>query len=771
VRYQCELLLLLILSGAAAARAEDDLDLVRFVNPLIGTDGGSTDIKGQSTEAGNTPPGAAYPFGMALWSPDTTAEAGGYRYFQQTISGFSLTHYSGRGVSCYQDVPFLPTPGAPRLSPGTHWSTYSADFRHEAETAAAGYYRVLLATGIQVELTVTARTGFARFTFPPSRESTILINTSGSANGNQERGTTLAITTPDQVTGSVTSGNCGGNFRYTLYFAAQFDRPSASYGVWSGDAVSPGESSADGAKSGAWLTFDTTGERMVLAKVGLSFISVENARRNLTEENPCWDFDSVRDRTRALWNSRLNRIQVRGGTDDQKTIFYTALYHTLIHPSTFSDVNGEYLGFDQKVHHADGFTQYHNFASWDSYRCQTPLLAVLAPETSDMIQSLVNDAQQDSGGGLPRWLHANSNSGGMVGDSQDAVIATAYAFGARRFDISAALGAMDRGASQLGARSGGHPVREGLEDYLNLGYVSTSVEGSAAITLEYANDDFAISQFALALGDTVKHRKYMRRAQNWRNLFSNGYIVPRNADGSFIRDFYPATEVGFVESSGAQYVWMLPFNMRGLFDAMGGNQQAIERLDRHFMRINSGPDSEFAFIGNEPGLKAPWSYVFAGAPWRTQQVVRRTLLQYFFNAPGGLPGNDDGGAMSSWVVWASLGLFPHIPGVGGVVAGSPLFPSIAVRLAGGGTLQINAPAAGAAAPYVQGLTLNGAAFHSPWIPWDAIAPGGTIEFSLGEAPNPQWGSDPDEAPPSFDEPQRLPRCRQCASGRGLGRAP
>jgi predicted alpha-1,2-mannosidase len=723
------------------------------VNTFIGTDDGAPDY-GLGNAAGDTPPGAAYPFGMVLWSPDTTTKAGGYRYYHDTIKGFSLTHFSGRGVSCYQDLPIMPTVGPVTYSPGTNWAHYVSTFSHETESASPGYYGVFLdAFGIQVDLTVTARTGFGAFTFPASSNSTVLINAGGSANGDKQDGTGVTIVGANEVTGSAVSGNCGGSFTYKIYFSAQFSVPFADFGTWSGDLVSPESTLSSGSASGAYLVFDTTLNPVVQVKVGLSYVSVENARQNLANENPDWDFIRVRNLASSAWNTRLNSIQVQGGTDDEKTVFYTAFYHALIHPSVFSDSNGQYLGFDNEVHQTAGFTQYHNFAGWDNYRSEMPLLAVIAPETSDMMQSLVNDAQQDPSGGLPRWQHANTNSGGMVGDSQDVVIATAYAFGATNFDAFGALAAMDRGASIVGTKSGGHTVREGIADYLNLRFVSTSTGGSAARTLEYVNDDFAIAQLAGALGNSDLHDLYLSRAQNWRNLFHDGYIVPRNAaDGSFI-SFDPTSGTGFVESSGAQYVWMLPFNMRGLFDAMGGNDQAVQRLDYHFSALNAGPHSEFAFLGNEPELKTPWAYDFAGAPWRTQDVVRRSLLELYDNSPGGMPGNDDGGAMGSYVVFSSIGLFPDIPGVAGFVVGSPLFSSVTLHLANGNVVQIIAPAASDDNRYVESLQLNGKPHDSPWIPWDAVSGGAQLDFSLTDSPNTLWGRDPAAAPPSFDAPK------------------
>jgi len=736
--------------ASPGATDKTSLNLVPYVNPFIGTDDGAPDY-GLGNSAGDTPPGAAYPFGMVLWSPDTTSRAGGYRYNQNTIKGFSLTHFSGRGVSCYQDFPIMPTIGPLTDSPGTNWSLYSSTFSHNHESAAPGYFAVLLDSGIQVDTTVTPRTGFGMFTFPASSESMVLMNAGGSANGNNADGTGVTIVGPDQVIGSAVSGNCGGSFKYKIYFAAQFSVPFVDFGTWNGASLDPGTTSSNGSKSGAYLVFDTTLDSVVRMKVGLSFVSVENAQQNLLNENPDWDFARVRGEVSSVWNSRLNSIQVHGGTEDEKTVFYTGLYHALIHPTIFSDSNGQYIGFDDQIHQVDGFTQYHNFAGWDNYRSEMPLLAVIAPEASDMMQSLVNDAQQDPSGGLPRWQHANSNSGGMVGDSQDVVIATVYAFGATHFDALGALTAMDKGASMVGTSSGGHTVREGLADYLNLGYVSTATGGSAARTLEYVNDDFAISQFAQALGNNDLHDQYLAQAQNWRNLFHDGYIVPRNPDGTFI-SFDPTSGSGFVESDGAQYVWMLPFNMSGLFDAMGGMNQVVQRLDNHFTELNAGPRSMFAFLGNEPELKTPWVYDFAGAPWRTQDVVRRSILELYQNSPGGMPGNDDGGAMGSYVVFSSIGLFPEIPGVAGFVLGSPLFSSVTLQLANGNVLQINAPDASDDNRYVQRLVLNGQPYNSPWIWWDAVSGGAQLDFSLGNIPNTNWGSDPAAAPPSFDVP-------------------
>jgi predicted alpha-1,2-mannosidase len=715
---------------------------------MIGAAEGQPDY-GMRNAAGNTPPGAAYPFGMVLWSPDTTNEAGGYRYSQDRITGFSLTHFSGRGASCYQDVPIQPVT-ALAASPGAAWQEYGARFSHQNETATPGLYSVAFDSGIRTELTVTARTGFARFQFP-GNTGTLLINASGSANGNRDSGTGIHVWNSSLVTGSAASGDCGGYFTYRVYFAIQFDRPAKEYGVWKGESLFPRLSSASGVGSGAYVTFKTEEGTPVMVKVGLSFVSEDNALRNIVRENPEWQFEDTAGRARSAWNERLSRVAVQGGSDDQRVIFYTALYHSLLHPSIFSDANGDYLGFDNAIHNSGSRIQYHNFASWDNYRSQMPLLAMIAPEAGDMMQSLVNDAVQDPGGGLPRWQHANTNSGGMIGDSQTAVIASAYALGVRDFDAPAALAAMDRGASIPGTTSGGQLVREGLEDYMRLGYVSTRTWGSAARTLEYATADFSIARLARALGDQTRYTYYQKRAQNWRNLFRNGYFVPRNPNGSYLPNFEPSGLTEFVEGSAAQYRWMVPFNLGGLFRLMGGNKVAIQELDRYFTELNAGPGSEFSFIGNEPGLKTPWAYAFAGAPYRTQQVVRNALLSYFRRSPDGMPGNDDGGTLSAWAVFASIGLYPNIPGVGGMVVGSPIFTNVEMRLAYGAVIRIDAPAAAADRPYVRQLKVNGTPSSRAWIPWSALSEGGSVEFDLSASAEPAWGAV--DLPPSYDEPQ------------------
>ena len=535
----------------------------------------------------------------------------------------------------------------------------------------------------------------------------------------------------------------GGDRAYTLYFAAQFDRPFQSAKTWMAGAIDDA-TRARGKSCGAILTFDTATNPAVQVRVGISYVSVANAKANLAAENPAWNFSTIRQKANAAWNAILNRVQIAGGTDEQRHTFYTALYHCFLQPNWLEDGNGEYPGMDDKftgstqaaintktsrlgttgapTRRSSRFWRRTKAATsrnrWSITRCRTRAFEKMA--------AACRAGEQ-----------VNRNSGGMVGDGDDAIISSAYAFGARRFDAKAALAAMDKGASEPGTTSDGAQVREGLKDYLALGYVP----GEASVTLEYCNNDFALAQFARALGDTNACAVYLNRAQNWTNLFDDatGWIRPRNADGAWMANFSAASSKGFVEGTAAQYVWMVNFDLPGLIDKMGGNDKAVQRLDHFFTKLNSSPFSgDTAYMGNEPCEEAPWIYDFAGAPAHTQEVVRRIQSELFTGHPNGLPGNDDAGALSSWYVFSALGLYPEIPGVAGFVVGSPLFPEATIHLENGSAIRILGQGASSARPYVQSLELDGQACVSPWISWSALANGAALNFNLGDRPSP-WG--------------------------------
>ncbi len=789
--------------GSDDGSSPDPVQLTRLVNPFVGTAADAPDF-GTGGGAGNTFPGAVAPFGMLQWSPDTIPGSvnspGGYTYDDSQIRGFSLTHLSGVGCPIFQDLPFLPTTVPVTTSPAVAASyevlpAYVPSFDHEGERAEPGYYRVLLDRGtseeIEVELSATTRTGFGRFNFPATATASLLINAGGSAMAN---GDAVFAIDPDrrEVSGWVESGQfCYQRNRYRLYFVAEFDRPFAGHGVWEKQTVRPNATAAadhaeapfhlrpvsgvpapatvsNGAQAGAYVTFDARVARVVQVRVAVSYVSVDNARENLRSENPDWRFDQVRNAADTAWNELLGRIRVRGGSPEDTRTFYTMMYHALLGPNVFSDVNGQYAGMDGQVHTADGFTHYTTFSGWDVYRSEIPFLALIAPErTSDMMQSLVANARES--GWLPRWSVANGQTDTMVGDPAAPIIASAHAFGAAAFDREAALAAMIKGATREGVSSNAEYIqRQALADYLRLGYVphdgtenssggSTSifgstdaVWGSAATTLEYVTADFAIAQYAAALGDPGTCAMFLDRSAGWRNLFNpaTGFLQPRFSDGTFKKAFDPASGEGYVEGNGAQYAWMVPHDLAGLIAAFGGSATTSSRLDEFFTEINAGPEAPFAFLGNEPCALTPWIYDWLGQPFKTQELVRRAILELFNDSPSGYPGNEDVGQMSAWYLFGALGFYPAIPGIDVLALASPLFPEVSLHLRGG-TVSIVASGAARDRPYVQRLTVNGVEHAKPWIRFGEISDGGTLVYDLASRPDTAWGSGLGDAPPSI----------------------
>jgi predicted alpha-1,2-mannosidase len=724
--------------------------LTAYVNPFIGTAPSPLSHYGFSFDTGDVFPGAAYPLGMCQFSPDTTSgQAGGYWYPDASIIGFSTRHFSGRGIRCYQDFSFKPFLGQVTVSPQTNNSFYWSGFSHVNESASPGYYSVLLDNGVQVELTATLRTGMARFTFPSTNAATLLID-AGSTVGGTTANTSVSVVGTNQIQGYATGHIGGGSENYTIYFVAKFDRGFSNPGTWNGSTVNPGTLSSTGSQVGAFITFDATVNPVVQANVGISFVSIGNALANLNAENSNWDFALIRSAADTAWNNVLHKIVISGGAVAQLQTFYTALYHCFLHPNIVNDVNGQYMGMDGQVHAlANGRSQYENIDSWGSYRSAIPLRAFLSPNgASDIAQSLVNYAQQ-GGGGLPSWEQTYRNSENMGGDDVTISVAGAYALGATNFDTAAALAAMKLGAGTVGTTSDGLPVRSSLGQYISFGYVTNQ----ASTTLTYCGDDFALYQFSQMIGDTdPSDLTYLQRSGNWRNLFNstNNLIQPRNSDGTWVAGVTPSTQTGYTESSAIQYTWMAPFNLKGLFTAMGGNSNVVLILDNYFQQLNVGPNSQYMYIGNEPCECDPWEYDYAGAPWGTQSTVRRILTQCFTNTPSGLPGNDDEGDLSSWYVFAALGFYPETPSAGGFVIGSPLFPSATINFENGRQIVIQGINASVQNCYVQSLTMNGTNSTSLWLPFAAIRNGATLVFNLTNAPS-NWGTAASDAPPSFDD--------------------
>lgn len=738
----------------AAARATPPVaaaepDLTQYVDPLIGTAPSNSPDPVPGGAGGSTYPGAVVPFGMVQFSPDTpNGSPSGYAYNDTTIEDFSLTHFNGAGCPNNEDIPMLPITGAPGSSPGSSWTSYSSRFSHAGEVALPGSYAVRLDRyDTQVELGATTRTGFARFTFPPTTEATLLVAAGRSATG-QRQGSIL-ILDDHQIDGTVTAGGfCGSSKTYQIHFTIQFDRPFGGLGTWLGDSVQADSRAISGTRSGGYVTFDTSSNPVVQMKIALSFVSVENARANLAAESPGWDFAAVKANAGTAWNAILNRVQLTGGSSDDLTRFYTALYHVLQNPNVASDVNGQYMGFDGAVHTAGDMTVYQNYSGWDIYRSWIQLVSLVAPqETADIVQSMVLDGQQ--GGELPKWSQQTNEDFVMTGDPGPIIVSSAYAFGVRDFDTAAALGLMHEVGSNPDARMQGSPIRGNLSSYMEDKFIS----GDASDSLEYSVSDFAIAQFARSLGDMDKYHHYMSHAQWWINVFnrSSNYINPRYSATNWAWPLDPEANTGFTEGNAAQYTWMVTYNLKSLIDLMHGRATAIQRLDHLFTEVNAGLSQPYFYIGNEPEFATPWAYTFAGAPWKTQEVVRRIIEESFTAQPGGLPGNDDLGAMSSWLVWAYLGLYPATPGADTLVLHGPFFASETIDLGHGHVLRINGTGAGPGAEYVQSLEVKGAATTRPWLHFSEIAGGATLEFTMGDSPNTDWGNDPADAPPSFSD--------------------
>ncbi|WP_454886469.1 GH92 family glycosyl hydrolase [Sphingomonas oryzagri] len=762
-------------------------DPAGLVNPFIGT-----------TNGGNEFPGAVLPFGMVSFSPEETplpgsglvvAAPGGYEWRSNGVRGFGLAHVSGSGCAgAGGDVPIMPVTRGIETSPSAPGggNLYAAYLDHAKEQASPGAYTARLGNGVAVDLSATLRTGVARFAFPDDKPANLLFRSSDTEVGSSDA--TIHIDAAHRtVSGTVTSGNFCGYLSpdrrqsyYTLHFVAVFDRDFKVGGTWTDGDLHAGATDAKGGTgygadgfpvpgkgSGGWISFDPALAAPVTMRIGISYVDDAGARANLERENPAGtSLDATRAAARAAWNRELGRIAIEGGTDDERTVFTTALYHSLIDPSIASDVDGRYRGMDGAIHRLNGRqqAQYANFSGWDVYRSQLQLVTMLEPKIgSDIAQSLLNQADQN-GGVWDRWTHMTGATGVMNGDPSAPAIAAIYAFGGRDFDVRRAYASLLKAATVPNAKDLsriGCPVlcvgqRPGLDQWLSLHYMPAGAPGwgSVSDTLEMAAADFGLAQLAGALGDRPNERRFLDRAGWWRNLVhpTSGYIQPRRADGSWL-PFDPSSDDEFVEGSGAQYRWMVPFDPAGLFAAIGGRDKAMTALDGFFHDekgdwavTKAGP--LHAELDNEPSIASPWLYNFAGAPWKTQGAVREAMRRIWTNSPNGISGNDDLGEMSSWYVWSAMGLYPVYPGRADLVVGSPLFHDVRIDRPGA-AIHIVGEGAASDAPYVHALTVNGHAATRPWIGPDQLKGSGELRFTLATDPDRSWGASPADAPPSF----------------------
>ena len=723
------------------------------------------------------------PFGMVQWSPDTNTDAW-YKYDEKQLYGFSLTHISGAGCAVFGDFAVLPV--LDELTWDTGEESVPVEFDRKDEKAQPGYYAVTLNNGLKVELTVTDRAGIARFTFPQGAAKRMLINAGSSANSiaspnddpkiREGFGNHIEIKKDGSFTGWTSAGRfCGSDSHYKLYVAGKFGNPIKSMMVWGDESRLKAPKGATGKHIGAWLDFGSTPDLhgmttdgtnpMIILRIGISFVSEAGALANLQKEIAGRNFNEVHESAKGTWDALLNRVAVEGGTPEQRRIFYTGVYHSFLSPNIFSDEDGQYTGFDGKIYSLAGTrqkAQYANFSDWDIYRNTVQWQALFEPErASDMMQSLVNDAEQS--GWLPRWPAANDVTYVMGGDSPDAVLSSSFAFGARNFDTKRALEFMVKGGTQPGMGPHHDSERPFLADYLKAGYSPVDKDHIAASrTLEYASDDFAIAQFAKEIGRADVYQQFLKQSENWKTLVDpeTHWIRPRNADGSWMAGFDPEAsmpkryqgagaggdQMGFEEGNTWQYSFMVPFDYPALFAAMGGEQVVEQRLDRFFTALRCWGKPCFN-IENEPDFVTPYAYVFLGKPWKTQEVVTRIGKETFKGAPDGIPGNDDLGATSGVYVWNELGFYPAVPGVGGLAIGTPMFDKATLKFAGGRILVVSREGQGI---YVHQVMLNGVSYPSSWLPISKIRAGtNQLQFKMGTGPNMRRGTALEERPPSF----------------------
>ncbi len=706
----------LFLIGSMEITAKTSSDYASKVNTMIGT-------KGLGWASGYLYPGATYPFGMVQFT----------RSYFSTQSGFAINQLSGGGCDHMGNFPTFPLNGKLEVSPD---SLLNLRVEVSNEKGIAGYYQATVQGNIQAEFTVTERTGMARYTYlPEEKKATIII--AGGVAATPVNVATIVITGKNKCEGYAEGGSfCGISTPYKVYFVAEFDTEADVSGTWKDNRFYPESTFSEGKNSGVYFTFDVSSKKNIQYKIGVSYVSVENARENLATENPGWNFTDIKNQAVDKWNSYLGKIQVEGTNEDRITQFYTHLYRVLIHPNVCSDVNGEYMGADFKIHKTQR-KQYTSFSNWDTYRTQVQLMSMLDPEVASDVVASHQDFAIQAGGGFPRWVLANIETGVMQGDPTPILIANAYAFGARNYDPRSILKIMRRGADIPGTRSQNELTRPFLKQYLEKGYMNASMQ------LEYTSSDFAIAQFALhACNDEPDNWYYMGRAQSWKNLYNpeTGWLQSRNEDGSW----KPLSD-DFRESTYKNYFWMVPYNFKGLMDIIGGKSEAEKRLDYLFRRLDASYNDDWYAAGNEPSFQIPWIYNWVGKPYKAQAIINKVLNEQFSSKINGLPGNDDLGTMGAWYVFACIGLYPEIPGVGGFSINSPIFSSVKIRLPDG---DLTITGGSEKDVYIQSLELNGKKYESTWIDWNDLSHGATLKFQLSGKPNMEWGAKIE--PPSFE---------------------
>ncbi len=716
--------------------------LTDWVNPFVGT-----------AKGGNTFPGALVPWGMVSVSPHNAPQApSGYMNGEPALYGFGHVHLSGTGCPDLGSVLLMPTTGKIQTTLDRWKSAY------DSETATPGYYSVHLKTyDIQAEMTATTRAGLSQYYFPASHgDANILLDASHRLTTDSVTlkkpsfESDIKIISNREAEGSAESGDfCSpyaGN-KQTVYFVAQFSKPAVQAGTWSDGVVSE-KRNQKGKAVGAFFRFSTTGQEPIMVKVGISYVSVENARLNLQTEVSGWDFQDVRSKAQKAWEEALSRIKITGGSSDQLKIFYTALYHALIHPSVFSDVNGQYQGMGHRgVRTADSYTRYHVFSLWDTYRNLHPFLGLFYPEKDlDMVKSLVEMAKES--GWLPKWELAGNETSVMVGCPAIPVLLDAYRQGLKDFDVGSAYDSMVKCLSPKDNKTYG-----GLKSLLQYGYIPKNDDsgdylwGSVSTSLEYSYDFWCLAQFAKDLKHPEDYEKYIHLSGVYRNFYdvSTGFLRAKNRDGTWMTPFNPEAICcdqswpdnggpGYVEGTAWQYLFFAPQDMDGLKMLLGGDEAFVKRLQACF-------DGGHYDATNEPDLT--WPYLFDYVPqeaWRTQKEARELMGKYYRATPDGIPGNDDGGVMSVWYLFSALGFYPVCPGSGTYQIGSPLFQQVDIYLDKmvypSGLLTLKSINNSADNLYVQSLLVDGIEYKKKFFDHDTLVYGKTIVFRMDNQAHP-----------------------------------
>jgi predicted alpha-1,2-mannosidase len=747
-------------AGSLASPAAGSLEPATDVDPLIGTGqgpGGSINLF----------PGATMPFGMVQSSPDTESHGYGYHYYQPDIQGFSMTHMSGPGCPNEGDVFFTPTTG-PVLS---KISDFESPYSHSHETAAPGYYQVLLSRwGVSARLTATDRTGMARFRFPAGKPANILVPISHTLN--YTTAAQVQVVGKNEITGYVEDRVfCDVRQTYKVYFVMTFSEPFSSFGTWHANnpAVNAGilagsrtsTQTRHGQWVGAYVTWAASPHpQAITAKVGISYVNLAGAENNLQSEAAGENFEKVRHNAWNTWNKALSVIQVSGGSARDRRVFYTALYHSLMMPSIFSDADGNYLGFDGKVHQVEpGHLVYCNYSGWDIYRSQMPLVALIEPQRmKDVVQSVVLMYKQ--GGWIGRWPQINRYTNVMAGSPLTITLCMAWLDGLHGFDIKTAWQGMLKDATQPPPPGKPYVGEEGIHWINTLHYVPNNKVKYGSVS-QIQEDSIAydsLYRLAKALGKKQDAQMLYSRALYYRNVYdhTDRFFRPRNSNGQWTPNFNPAQEEhGFIEGSGWHYQWLEPADLAWVINTMGPSL-FNQRLLKFFSYTKPRWYGPYYNPYNETDLEAPFEFNFSGEPWEAQRAVRRVLRENYTTSPNGIPGNDDCGEMSSWAVLSMMGIYTVDPASLAYELVSPLFSKVIIHLRSpysDKTFTIEASSNPEANAYVQGVKLNGQDRAENWIPFGDITAGGNLQFSLGLKPDKSWGSAASDAPPSLSKEQ------------------